>query len=127
MFQLSIADNLFHGSIPREIGALSNMELLDFSDLSGSIQGSPEHCLKLRYMNFSHNNFKGNIPAELGVLLNLLDLSNNQFFGAIPGQLSALIMLANLNLAHNELSGTIPSSFPSMQSLTYTLMYLTMN
>ncbi|XP_047079021.1 receptor-like protein kinase 5 [Lolium rigidum] len=121
LFQSSVADNLFHGSIPREIGALSNMELLDFSsnDLSGSIQGSTAHCLKLRYLNLSQNNFKGNIPAELGVLFNLLDLRNNQFVEAIPGQLSGLIMLANLNLSHNELSGTIPASFQIMQSITY--------
>ncbi|XBI51018.1 hypothetical protein VPH35_033601 [Triticum aestivum] len=123
VFHLSLVDNFLHGSIPQEIGALSNLKLLDLSsnNLSGLMQGSIENFLKLLSLNLSHNNFKGNIPIMLQLLRNLhitLALSDNSFIGAIPSELSGLIMLDTLNLSHDELSGSIPSSFQSMESLT---------
>ena len=81
--------NSFDGPIPKEIGELKVLHIL----------------------NLSHNAFTGQIPSSLGKLRNLesLDLSSNKLSGKIPMQLAdGLIFLSVLNLSFNQLEGQIP-------------------
>ena len=78
------------GSIPPEIGNLTNLEKLD-----------------LRI-----NQLTGSIPPEIGNLTNLtlLDLSENQLTGSIPPEIGNLTNLEYLLLHSNQLTGKIPKS-----------------
>jgi hypothetical protein len=80
-----LIDNQLSGTIPTEIGNLSN----------------------LRHLNLDSNKLSGNIPSELGNLTELhdLDLSDNQLMGSIPTSFTNLINMASgwLNLDYNGL------------------------
>ncbi|GKV15125.1 hypothetical protein SLEP1_g25927 [Rubroshorea leprosula] len=85
---IDFSSNRFHGPIPKELGELKSLRLL----------------------NLSHNNLTGQIPTSLGNLSKLesLDLSSNRLEGRIPQQFTDLTFLSFLNLSHNELVGQIP-------------------
>ncbi|GKV33104.1 hypothetical protein SLEP1_g41648 [Rubroshorea leprosula] len=85
---IDFSSNRFDGEIPKELGELNSLLLL----------------------NLSHNSLNGQIPSSLGKLAELesLDLSSNKLEGRIPEQLAKLTFLSVLNLSHNELVGHIP-------------------
>ncbi|ORY45077.1 L domain-like protein [Rhizoclosmatium globosum] len=89
--------NALIGSIPREIGNLRNLILL----------------------NLAHNKLTGSIPKEFGQLkeLHSLYLHHNKLSGDIPNELGNLLQLYNLGLAFNLLTGPVPSSFQSLGRL----------
>ncbi|KAK4773410.1 hypothetical protein SAY87_028429 [Trapa incisa] len=85
---LDISHNHLSGSIPKEIGSMFYLYVL----------------------NLGYNNISGSIPPEMGELriLNILDLSNNHLEGTIPQALAGCSMLTEINLSNNFLSGPIP-------------------
>ncbi|KAJ0097689.1 hypothetical protein Patl1_27640 [Pistacia atlantica] len=88
MMFFDISYNMLSGTIPVEIGSMSNLYIL----------------------NLGHNSFSGTIPSELGglTLLNILDLSSNNLEGTIPTSMSSLSFLAEGDLSNNHLTGMIP-------------------
>jgi len=76
------------GSIPPEIGCLTNLTDLDLG----------------------YNQLTGEIPSEIGNLTNLtvLALDNNQLTGEIPPEIGNLTVLEGLYLFGNQLTGEIP-------------------
>ncbi|GKC12959.1 receptor-like protein 12 [Tanacetum coccineum] len=86
---VDISRNRFSGEIPRTIGRLNALYLL----------------------NVSYNEFKGSIPQSMGNLsqLEALDMSWNKLTGNIPSSFTNLIVLSNLNLSYNQLEGRIPA------------------
>ncbi len=91
---MDLTDNNLIGSIPQELGNLSNLQRVW---LAG-------------------NQLSGNIPPELGNLSNLyiLDLSWNQLSSSIPQELGNLSNLYYLSLGVNQLSGRIPLTFTNL-------------
>ncbi|XP_044467782.1 receptor-like protein Cf-9 homolog [Mangifera indica] len=85
---IDFSNNNFHGEIPKVIGKL--------------------HALRL--LNLSQNNLTGCIPPSIGNMSDLesLDLSSNKLVGKIPWQLIKLNFLGFLNLSENHLSGLVP-------------------
>lgn len=101
VYLLDLSSNQINGSIPRELGNLTNLVKLELS----------------------YNNFSGNIPRELGNLSNLIaiNLSDNQLGGSIPteiGNLANLKELEELDLSNNYLTGEI-SEFRNLSNLKY--------
>ncbi len=94
---LVLFDNLLSGSIPPELGNLTNLQSLQIY----------------------FNRLTGPIPPELGSLTNLtsLDLSSNQLIGSIPPELGKLTSVNLLILTRNQLSGSIPPEFGNLTSL----------
>ena len=88
--QLHLGNNQRTGSIPPEIGNLTN----------------------LNYLGLYLNQLTGSIPPEIGNLTNLtwLDLGNNGLTGSIPPEIGNLTNLTHLNLRYNQLNGEIPES-----------------
>ncbi|KDP40604.1 hypothetical protein JCGZ_24603 [Jatropha curcas] len=93
-----LGNNCLIGDIPKEIGQLKFLHVVDLGN----------------------NNFSGNIPDEISNLTNLekLDLSENHLSGEIPASLKGLHFLSSFNVANNSLHGPIPSggqfdTFPS--------------
>ena len=93
-----LASNGLAGSIPPDLGGLTNLNVLDLRN----------------------NQLTGTIPPELGNLSNLtlLHLRGNQLTGTIPPELGNLHILVILNLARNQLTGTIPLEFGNLSNLT---------
>ncbi|KAG2686058.1 hypothetical protein I3760_10G158200 [Carya illinoinensis] len=86
---IDISCNNLDGEIPKDIGLLKSLYVL----------------------NLSHNALAGQIPNSLANLARLesLDLSSNKLTGEIPMQLAEnLIFLSVLNLSVNQLVGPIP-------------------
>ena len=86
---IGLNSNQLNGTIPSELGNLSNLTNLWLQD----------------------NQLTGEIPLVLGNLSNLVDLKldNNQLTSGIPTELGNLSNLINLSLANNPLSGSIPT------------------
>ncbi|KAL4591388.1 hypothetical protein LXL04_004350 [Taraxacum kok-saghyz] len=99
---LIMSDNKLHGTIPKSIGSLTELEDLDLSGNSfyGTIPKSIGSLTELKYLDLSDNSFYETIPKSIGSLTELkyLDLSNNSFYGTIPLEFGNLTKLQHLNL-----------------------------
>ncbi|KAH7518551.1 hypothetical protein FEM48_Zijuj09G0183500 [Ziziphus jujuba var. spinosa] len=80
--------NNISGTIPEELGNLTNLVSLDLylNNLSGSIPTTLGNLQKLRFLRLNNNSLSGNIPMSLTTVtsLQVLDLSNNLLTGDIP-------------------------------------------
>ena len=83
------------GSIPAELGELTNLRYLRLSSYGPHVS----------------DGLTGSIPPELGNLTNLthLNLGGNHLTGSIPPELGNLTNLTSLDLDYNDLTGSIPS------------------
>jgi hypothetical protein len=117
-----LSNNQLSGHIPEEVGMLSQLQYLDFSqnNLSGRIPEELGDCQALIFLDLSNNRLNGTMPYQIGNLVALqivLDLSQNLITGEISSQLRKLTRLEILNISHNHLSGPIPSSLQDLLSL----------
>ena len=87
---LFLYNNQLTGSIPPEIGNLTN----------------------LTHLTIIETQLTGEIPSEIGNLTNLTELYlyNNQLTGEIPSEIGNLTNLTHLGLRYNQLTGEIPES-----------------
>ncbi len=78
------------GSIPPELGRLSELETLVLYDnrLIGTIPPELGNQARLKELDLGENRLDGELSAELGNLLHLetLDLTNNRLTGCVPVQ-----------------------------------------
>ena len=118
---LSLVGNQLSGSIPAELGSLTNLQWLYLggNQLSGNIPAALGSLTNLEGLSLYTNQLSGSIPAELGSLTNLqwLDLEENQLSGSIPAALGSLTNLELLYLEENQLSGSIPAALGSLTNL----------
>ena len=119
--ELDLQNRGLAGSIPAELGDLSNLQDLDLHSnrLTGGIPTELGDLSNLNALWLHNNELRGPIPTELGSLSNLvwLALSGNGLSGEIPAQLGGLTDLAHLWLQKNQLSGAIPSEMGALTSM----------
>jgi len=127
--QLYLYNNQLTGPIPFELGSLANLAWLDLSgnQLNGPIPAELGNLTNLIYLYLYSNQLTGPIPPELGSLSNLsiLDLMNNQLSGPIPPEFGNLTDIYSLKLENNHLDGAIPTELGNLASLE--LLYLGYN
>lgn len=78
---------------------------MNSNNLAGTIPSEIGNLTNLSYLNLKENNLTGIIPAEIGNLINLshLDFRSNKFTGSIPTEISNLINLDFLDIVNNQL------------------------
>ena len=108
--ELLLKGKNFTGTIPPDLGQLTELETLWLSGMGG------EKGLF---------GLTGRIPPELGHLNNLieLDLSANNLEGSIPPELGGLVELWALQLQNNNLSGSIPAEMAGLRNLTLLIIH----
>ena len=112
---LDLGLNRLYGNLPKEIGNFPFLEvlLIDENRISGSIPKEIGNLSNLRSLFLNENILTGNLPVELGNLSKLkkLDLHYNRIRGNIPSSIGNLPILELLHLWGNELSGCFPANF----------------
>ena len=112
VLKLELYENPLTGSLPAELGRLTQLQRLELfhHQLTGGIPPELSQLTQLQYLDLSENRLTGAIPGELGQLTNLanLDLSHNRLTGAISGELGRLTGLWWIDLRENRLTGKIP-------------------
>ncbi|CAM9861472.1 unnamed protein product [Ectocarpus sp. 4 AP-2014] len=123
--ELRLRGNYLRGSIPKELGALTNLVSVYLGDnqLSGkrsedavTLKGRDEHSYLALHCN---HRTAGPVANELAALTNLrsLYLNGNQLSGSIPKELGVLTNLVSLSLGNNHLAGTIPKELAALTNL----------
>ena len=114
-------DNQLTGTIPTQLGQLTELQYLNLNnnELSGTIPTELRRLTKLTGLDLGNNRLTGTIPTQLGQLTELryLNLHDNQLTGTIPTQLGQLTKLTALYFDSNELSGEIPAELGSLTNL----------
>ena len=109
---LDLRDRGLGGSIPADLGRLSNLTYLNLrrNDLTGPIPTELDSLTSLRVLNLHSNELSGTIP-DLSSMTHLqqLYLANNSLSGGLPEWLGDMTNVKELWLWGNELSGPIPN------------------
>ncbi len=123
------------GSIPSELGNLTNLErLVILSDsLTGSIPTELGNLKKLETLQLNIGSVTGSIPAELGKLkkLETLRLSVRNLTGPIPPELGGLTNLETFVISRfglsgkTALTGSIPAELGNLSNLLQLSITLT--
>ena len=110
--EVTLIDNNLQGTLPAQLGNLSNLTLLALhsNQLSGPIPAQLGNLSNLKVLVLARNQLSGPIPSQLGNLSNLthLILHINQLSGPIPAQLGNLSNLEWVRLSGNQLTGCVP-------------------
>ena len=83
---------------------------LEYNELSGSIPPELGQVTNLTWLDLSSNKLSGSIPPELGRLTNLTQLelgANYDLSGTIPSELGELTNLESLSISFTQLRGSI--------------------
>lgn len=107
------------GSLPSQIGNLSNLEVLDLSyngNLTGTLPTQLFLLTNLSKLYLQNCGFLGTIPEDLGNLTNLtyLVVNNNFFAGPIPASIGQLSQLIWVDISSNQLTGNLPKSLTNL-------------
>ncbi|VAI83039.1 unnamed protein product [Triticum turgidum subsp. durum] len=119
---LLLNGNQLTGSLPEEIGFVPNLNRIqiDQNHISGSIPKSFANLNKTEHFHMNNNSLSGQIPPELSRLPSLVHLllDNNNLSGYLPPELSQLPKLLIVQLDNNNFSGSsIPSSYGNITTL----------
>ena len=124
---LNLKINSLTGVIPSELGSLSNLTSLNLRNntLTGVIPSELGSLSELTELKLNGNMLTGSIPPELGGLTNLtfFDVGSNKLTGVIPSELGNLSNLDQLWLQENQLSGSLPSELGRLSKLRYLIMW----
>ncbi|OAE19544.1 hypothetical protein AXG93_3399s1010 [Marchantia polymorpha subsp. ruderalis] len=101
--EMDLGNNNLKGSIPRQLGNLTNIRILGLYsnhitvtglilERVASVESQGLFLRGLQVLSLASNNFRGSIPCSIWKLpaLQVLDLSSNAFTGVLPQDLSGL-------------------------------------
>ncbi|EPS60654.1 hypothetical protein M569_14148, partial [Genlisea aurea] len=114
--------NQLTGSLPDELGNLSNLDRIqiDQNQISGPVPPSFANLRKAKHFHLNNNSLSGQIPSvlsQLPILVHLL-LDNNHLSGNLPPELSQMPSIQILQFDNNNFGGTtIPPSYGNIPGL----------
>ncbi|GKV02972.1 hypothetical protein SLEP1_g15343 [Rubroshorea leprosula] len=118
---LLLSGNNLTGPLPAELGYLPNLIILqvDYNNITGPLPKSFANLRSAKHFHLNNNSISGQIPSELSTLPQLLHfmLENNNLSGHLPEEFSQLPKLRILQLDNNNFVGTIPPSYSHMSGL----------
>ncbi|KAK4399253.1 putative LRR receptor-like serine/threonine-protein kinase [Sesamum angolense] len=119
--QIDASNSGIKGSIPKEIGNISNLQSLymDNNGFTGFIPTTIKGLKNLQVLSLIGNKLSGPIPDDFCDLLGLgeLTLSKNKLYGPVPACLGNVTSLRFLNLDYNELNSTISPTIGGLKDL----------
>ena len=120
--ELILIYNNLVGTLPREVGYLTELRTLDLSsnhDLVGNLPRELGNLTRLESLVLQGTRVSGELPRELGNLtrLELLDLGSSLVSGELPRELGNLTNLKKLYIWHTQLRGPLPSELGNLNSL----------
>ena len=119
--ELFLNDNQLTGVIPPELSGLMALEMLELSgnQLTGTIPSELIALTQLKFMFLKENLLNGSFPAFIGSMNSLENIwiSDNLFSGSIPPELGNLTNLNWLTLSRNLFTGSIPVALKNMTNL----------
>ena len=123
---LNLAETLFGGTLPQDIGKLTNLQTLNLespflSPLPTSI-GNCQSITNIRVVAPAgvKAGLTGGLPTEMGLLTNLrgLEIRDNRELGStLPTELGQLTKLVEVFLPGDELTGTLPTELGNLDQL----------
>jgi Leucine-rich repeat (LRR) protein len=127
LLSFAVIKNCITGTIPEEICEAQQLNTLALDGLHSST-----HCIR-DVLSFSKStsylipsSLQGSIPQCLYSALTKLEtlhLSGNGLTGSLPSNLNLPVTLTDLSLSHNRLKGTIPEDFQSRQWKNFDLSF----
>ncbi|KAK2999194.1 hypothetical protein RJ639_024284 [Escallonia herrerae] len=114
--------NNFRGSIPVELGQLTNLVLFDLTSnkFSGVVPAQLFNISTIQVFSVADNMLTASLPPELGHSLPKLKLflaDLNHFSGLIPASLANASELVKIRIGDNAFSGRIPLNLGGLQEL----------
>ncbi|KAF3976032.1 hypothetical protein CMV_000742 [Castanea mollissima] len=114
--------NNISGSIPKEIGSITSLELLllDGNQLTGPLPEELGYLPNMDRTQIDENHISGPLPKSFANLNKTkhFHMNNNSISGQIPPELSRLPSLVHLQLDNNNFNGTtIPANYSKMPKL----------
>ncbi|KAH0650015.1 hypothetical protein KY284_029927 [Solanum tuberosum] len=117
---LDLADNNLTGEIPKKFSNQIELFDLSFNWFTGSLPMEIFNISGMREIQVIFNNVTGTLPLNIGSTLpniEVIHLSNLNLYGTIPHSLSNCSKLTSLDLSLNRLTGMIPNSLGSLTHL----------
>lgn len=122
--ELTVVDfhnNSVSGSLPTQIGLLTNLVTLDVSanQVTGTLPPEIGRLNRLVYMDFGNNFLSGTLPSTLAGMIGLetLQLNDNDITGKIPTEIGLMSNLERLDLRNTFVTGTMPQEVCNLPAL----------
>ncbi|HYG39637.1 MAG TPA: S8 family serine peptidase, partial [Cytophagales bacterium] len=120
---ISLWNNNLYGSIPDEIGDLTELKnlALSFNQINGNLPAGIGNLQKLAVIDLTQNELRGEVPSQIGNCSDLywLFLNNNKLEGALPEEIGNLGKLEWAFFDANKLSGALPASVKNCDNLEW--------
>ncbi len=119
---LRLDGNSLAGPMPTELSRLGRLRELSVTDLAGAPSPIPrwlERLTALERLDLSGNQLTGSVPDWIRRLERLehFDLSDNHLRGEISAEIGSLVGLKTLRARNNALAGPVPTGIGKMSGL----------
>lgn len=127
LITIDVIFNEISGTIPSELGLLTKLSrfFLDGNDIVGTLPSQIGQLVELRAISVRGNSISGTLPTEVGrwEFAYGLAFSNNSFTGTLPTELGELSSLEMLDFRANDWTGAIPSELGLLSRLDVAVLH----